>query len=192
MLQKTNRGTIPGSGNSGNNLRSRQDCRSGRINARVHSECRRDCHGSRFLWRDIHSSGLVGSGFHWNIGQCLIRGGICFGVHHGGLDRSRFVHRGGLDWKVKTAMGIGHVVRFVDINLFNGRFHLEIFVEDDGGKGERVTDVGSWFACKRGLSYRYSIHPIHEACSRVAIGAVPHTVVKGGMRGRIEILSVAN
>uniref|UniRef100_A0A915J1T8 Uncharacterized protein n=1 Tax=Romanomermis culicivorax TaxID=13658 RepID=A0A915J1T8_ROMCU len=32
------------------------------------------------------------------------------------------------------AMVIGRVVRFVDIDLFNGGFHLEILVKDDGVK----------------------------------------------------------
>uniref|UniRef100_A0A915LAJ9 Uncharacterized protein n=1 Tax=Romanomermis culicivorax TaxID=13658 RepID=A0A915LAJ9_ROMCU len=93
--------------------------------------------------------------------------------------------------EVETAMGIGPVVRFIDIHLFNGSLYLEILVENNQGKGEPVTDVAAGFACERWLSFRYLIHPIHEMRSRVAVGGVPHTVVKGGTHGQIESLSVA-
>uniref|UniRef100_A0A915J5T7 Uncharacterized protein n=1 Tax=Romanomermis culicivorax TaxID=13658 RepID=A0A915J5T7_ROMCU len=93
---------------------------------------------------------------------------------------------------MKTAMGIGCIVRFVDIDLFYVGFHVEIFIEDDRVQSKPVADVGSGITCKRGLSLWYSVHPIVETRPGVAVGAVPHTLVKGGTCCRIEILSVAN
>uniref|UniRef100_A0A915IK28 Uncharacterized protein n=1 Tax=Romanomermis culicivorax TaxID=13658 RepID=A0A915IK28_ROMCU len=89
------------------------------------------------------------------------------------------------------AMGICRVVRFIDIDLFYGGFHVELLVKDEQALSEPVADVKSGFACERWLLLRYSVHPIGEMRSRVAIGVVPHTVVKGGTHCRIEILSVA-
>uniref|UniRef100_A0A915JHU7 Uncharacterized protein n=1 Tax=Romanomermis culicivorax TaxID=13658 RepID=A0A915JHU7_ROMCU len=87
-------------------------------------------------------------------------------------------------------MRLGRVVGFVNIDLFNSGFHVEVFIKDDRAEGEVVTHVGTRVTAKRRLSFRYSVHPFSEVGLRIAIGAVPHTIVEGGTRGRIETLSV--
>uniref|UniRef100_A0A915K0G6 Uncharacterized protein n=1 Tax=Romanomermis culicivorax TaxID=13658 RepID=A0A915K0G6_ROMCU len=67
---------------------------------------------------------------------------------------------------MKPAMRFGSVVGFVNIDLFNSGFHVEVIIKDD------------W------------VHPFREAGSRIAISAVPHTVVEKGTHGEIEILSM--
>uniref|UniRef100_A0A915KFU8 Uncharacterized protein n=1 Tax=Romanomermis culicivorax TaxID=13658 RepID=A0A915KFU8_ROMCU len=50
--------------------------------------------------------------------------------------------------EMKTTMGVGRVVRLVDIDLFDGSFHSKILMEDNRAKGEPVTDVGTGFTAE--------------------------------------------
>uniref|UniRef100_A0A915HE45 Uncharacterized protein n=1 Tax=Romanomermis culicivorax TaxID=13658 RepID=A0A915HE45_ROMCU len=172
MLRKTNRGTIPGSSNSGNNRRSWQDCQSGQINVRIHGGCRQECHGSGFLWRNIHSSRLVSGGFLQNISQCLIPGGICFSIHRGGLDWSRFVHwhRGEGRYVIKGQFQKIGYLRAVAVRsavaASIGRANTSV---DSGSFAMfKLTVAASLYSGQR-LAYPKALHP-HTLCLQPRLG----------------------
>uniref|UniRef100_A0A915IPE7 Uncharacterized protein n=1 Tax=Romanomermis culicivorax TaxID=13658 RepID=A0A915IPE7_ROMCU len=84
---------------------------------------------------------------------------------------------------MKPAMRLFNVIGFVNVNLFDSWFHVEIFIEDVWAEGESVTNVCARIAVEGGLSFRDSIHPLSEMQLRVAMGMVPHAFVKGGIHG---------
>uniref|UniRef100_A0A915IHW8 Uncharacterized protein n=1 Tax=Romanomermis culicivorax TaxID=13658 RepID=A0A915IHW8_ROMCU len=60
---------------------------------------------------------------------------------------------------MEMAMRLGDVVGFVQVNLFDGGFHVEVFIKDDRIEGGAITHLGAGVAAKRWFSFWYSVHP---------------------------------
>uniref|UniRef100_A0A915L7C5 Uncharacterized protein n=1 Tax=Romanomermis culicivorax TaxID=13658 RepID=A0A915L7C5_ROMCU len=91
------------------------------------------------------SSSLDGSGAVGNIGcssnsfsvsactEAIVRGHrVCL---HGCREQKSVLEVDGAEQRrirVETAVGICGVVRLINVNLFDGSFHVKIFIKDDG------------------------------------------------------------